>query len=401
MNDAFANWTAGLRRALVRAAPICWGILITVTIVATFIDPDRRSVVVNYRYGTDAFFSGVDPYHMSSLAGYLYAPAFAVLFAPFWLLGPQFGDALWKVVGFFVFAYAGWRQTQVLQIADRRVALSAASLLALPLAAGAVANGQATILMAGATWLMFLAADRGAKTELFFWAILALIAKPTSVVALLMVGGMFPRHIPVLVAALVAVFVIPFAFAPWSYVQDLTQSFLAVVLSITAEEKREFNPADFTAMFTVLSAPLADRTVTAVRVLAALATSAASLLALWRFERRHAVFIAVVLAAFYVCLFNPRQEGSTYAALALPFATALVYAAGEERNRRTAAWLSALLVAGGLTGIATPIHQATQFWFKPAVSIVVFVGALTLLWRMRAPSTNTIVADQAARPRAS
>ncbi|TGV62609.1 hypothetical protein EN803_37060, partial [Mesorhizobium sp. M2D.F.Ca.ET.160.01.1.1] len=62
--------------------------------------PETRSVIRIYRYGSEAFLSRQPLYQVQVAMGYLYAPAFAVLYVPLLKLGPYLGNILWHALGF-------------------------------------------------------------------------------------------------------------------------------------------------------------------------------------------------------------------------------------------------------------------------------------------------------------
>ncbi|TGS46871.1 hypothetical protein EN822_27705, partial [bacterium M00.F.Ca.ET.179.01.1.1] len=95
---------------------------------------------------------------------------------------------------------------------DQTWLLSFGLFLALPVALAGLRNGQATILLAGACWLRTLSALEGRRAETFFWATLAVIAKPTAIIMLLLAGALRPRLIPVLALAVLFALAIPYGF---------------------------------------------------------------------------------------------------------------------------------------------------------------------------------------------
>ena len=103
---------------------------------------------------------------------------------------------MWHVIGFAVLSFAAMRQVRKLGGQELTWLLSFGLFLALPMALGAIRNGQATILLTGACWLLTLSALEGRRAETFFWASLAVIAKPTAIIMLLLAGALRPRLIP-------------------------------------------------------------------------------------------------------------------------------------------------------------------------------------------------------------
>ncbi|NUS21486.1 MAG: DUF2029 domain-containing protein [Mesorhizobium sp.] len=337
--------------------------------------PNARSVVHIYRHGSEAFLDRQPLYHVEVAMGYLYAPAFAVLYVPLLKLGPHLGNILWHILGFSVLTFAAMRQVRRLGCQEQTWLLSFGLFLALPVALAALRNGQATILLAGACWLLTLSTLEGRRAETFFWATLAVIAKPTAIIMLLLAGALRPRLIPVLALAVLFALAIPYGFASPDYVNAQYHDFFRMLTSMTVDPTGPFIPADFTAPFTRFGIPLPESMVTIVRVVAGLLT-------LWlvlQFDRRLdpdigglAIFL---IAAFYMCVFNPRVEQNTYAMVAVPagLSIALLW---QAKGAGTMRWfLATLLFVTGLTSVDPRLHDLFQLWFRP-ISISIIAGVL-------------------------
>src|SRR5438445_9652466 len=76
--------------------------------------PDTRTVLPAYRYGSEEFLAGRPLYNIQSEMGYLYAPAFAALYAPILKLGPHLGGLVWHIISFAVLTFAAMRQVRKL-----------------------------------------------------------------------------------------------------------------------------------------------------------------------------------------------------------------------------------------------------------------------------------------------
>lgn len=355
--------------------------------------PTTRSVVHIYRHGSEAFLSGQPLYQVDVAMGYLYAPAFAVLYVPLLKLGPYLGNILWHMLGFGVLTFAAMRQVRKLGGEEQTWLLSFGLFLALPVSLAALRNGQATILLTGACWFLTLSTLEGRRAETFFWASLAIIAKPTAIIMLLLAGALRPRLIPVLALAVLVVLAIPYGFASTDYITAQYHDFFRLLTSMTVDPTGPFVPADFTAPFTRLGMPIPESVATIVRVVAGLAT-------LWlvlRYDRRLepnvsglAIFLA---AAFYMCVFNPRVEQNTYAMVAVPagLAVALLW---REKGGGTMCWfLATLLFVTGLTSVDMRLHDLFHLWFRPiSVSMIacVLIGWFWAQDRRKAPAAGAV-----------
>ncbi|MBN9552906.1 MAG: DUF2029 domain-containing protein, partial [Alphaproteobacteria bacterium] len=355
--------------------------------------PDTRSVVHFYRHGSEAFLSREPLYDVQAAMGYLYAPAFAALYVPLVKLGPHLGGVLWHVLGFGALTFAAMRQVRKIGGLEQTWLLSFGLFLALPVSLAALRNGQATILLTGACWFLTLSALEGRRAECFFWATLAIIAKPTGIIMLLLAGALRPRLIPVLALAVLVVLAIPYGFAPTGYINAQYHDFFRMLTSMTVDPTGPFVPADFTAPFTRFGMALPEFDATIVRAVAGLLT-------LWvvlQFDRRLdssvsglAIFLT---AAFYMCVFNPRVEQNTYAMVAVPagLSIALLW---QEKGAGAMRWLlAALLFVTGLTSADSRLHDLFHPWFWPiAISIVacLLIGWFWTRARQKMPAAGAV-----------
>ncbi|WP_256751429.1 glycosyltransferase family 87 protein [Mesorhizobium sp. Mes31] len=348
-----------------------------IVLVLVLWSPDTRTVLQAYRYGSEEFLAGRPLYNIQSEMGYLYAPAFAALYAPLFKLGPQIGGLVWHVLGFSVLTFAAMRQVRKLGGGELTWLLSYGLFLALPMALGAIRNGQATILLTGACWLLTLSALEGRRAETFFWASLAIIAKPTAIIMLLLVGALRPRLIPVLVLAVLFVLALPYAFAPAGYLNDQYRDFAHMLTSMAVDNTSHFVPTDFTAPFTAIGLPIPEFDATIVRMVIALLTLSAVIWFDRRLEQGTAGLAIFLTATFYMCVFNPRVEPNTYAMIAVPAGLAIALLWREEQGGVLASVLSMALFLTGLTGVERHVHDFFYPWFRP---ITVTFIACSLMW---------------------
>jgi len=363
-----------------------WMGFIGVVLAITFARPDFRSVIPAYRAGVELFVTGRPLYDPSAPSGYLYSPAFSVLFRPFAELGSRLGAALWQAMSFTLLTYATAVQVGRLIKPESRVwAMSVATFLALPLTAGAVRNGQATILLAATTWLLMIAAAEKRPAAVLGWSALALIAKPTAIVPVLLAGAVWPVLLPWLAAGLGFSVLIPFAFAPPGYVAQNTVLFGQLLAGMSTSAYERFKPADFTAVLDLAGVPLPDRVTVLIRALFALLTLSGAWLARRRIGNPGLLALAVTcLVVFYMSVFNPRQESNTYAVLALPFAVAMTVALTQPPTRRLGIAGGAVLWLAGFDGIARPILRLTEFWLDPVLATLAFGIVAAIGWRLAA-----------------
>jgi hypothetical protein len=373
---------------------LAWVALLCVVLVVDWITAHKETILDVYRVASEHFIERQPLYALEAAMGYLYLPAFVVLYAPFYALGANFGDLLWRVLGFGVLSYAAFRQVQAID--DQRPVwlLSAGLLMALPLCAGSVRNGQANILLAGACWLLVLVALERRRLGTLVWSMIAVIAKPTAIITLLLVGAVRPRLVGVLVLAIALVLALPYAFAPPDYVTGLNRDFFALLGEMSLDRSSLFTPADFTAPFRALGIEIPTGMAAAIRTIAALPTLTAILWFAHRGERRTAGLAISVVATYYMCVFNPRVEGETYALLAVPFGLSISLMYRREGATYPSLALGALLFVSGFSGVETHIHKLIDHWFQPTVCTVIFAGIFRWFWtRTAAPQAIPAVVE--------
>ncbi|MER9347208.1 glycosyltransferase 87 family protein [Mesorhizobium sp. M0227] len=350
--------------------------------------PYTRTVWKAYIDGSEALLAGLPLYDTQSEMGYLYAPAFAALYTPIVKLGPHLGGVMWHSLGFAVLTYAAMRQVRKLGGDELMWLLSFGLFLAVPMALGAIRNGQATILLTGACWLLTLSALEGRRAETFFWASLAIIAKPTAIIMLLLVGALRLRLIPVLVLAVLFVLALPYAFAPAGYLNDQYRVFAQMLTSMAVENTSHFVSTDFTAPFTTIGLPIPEFGATIVRMVIALLTLSAVIWFDRRLEQGKAALAIFLTATFYMCVFNPRVEPNTFAMIAVPAGLAIALLWREERGGVLASVLSMTLFVTGLSGVERHVHDFLFPWFRP-VAVTFIAGSL--IWWFWAKAREKVV----------
>jgi hypothetical protein len=126
---------------------------------------------------------------------------------------------------------------------------------------------------------------------------------------------------------------------------------------------------DVQGMLLFFGMPLPDPVMTAVRALAAIGTLLVAWLGLWRYDAARGAFVCMLLAAWYLLLFNPRTETNSYILLA-PFAGILVASAAQNPKfpgRFLALAVFALILSCENWG---PLHKLTNLWLKAAAGLV-------------------------------
>ena len=160
------------------------------------------------------------------------------------------------------------------------------------------------------------------------------------------------------------------SFVHWNFRYVIHQYALFVETMKIASQPDQPDFCDIQGLLLVLRIHLPVLVLTAVRAIAAFGTLGLSLLAVRRYEPARGAFVCVLLAAWYLLLFNPRTETNSYVLLA-PFVGVLVAAAVSNAG-------SAVRFAS-LAGFALilscenwgPLYHLTNLWLKAAATIVI------------------------------
>ncbi len=373
-----------------RAAWVPWILLTGLVCVLTVIKADRQTVLPVYHAGTERFFAG-QTMHEEGIFGFLYLPAFSVLFGPFHALGAPVGDIVWRIVGIALLASAVYRLAHRLAPEAGAKAFHLAGALALLGTYSAARNGQCNLWIGALMIHAALELADGRRTRAAAILALSLAVKPIAIVPILLFSALDLRVAWRVAVGLALVFALPFLFGEASYVWDQHVRFAEKLVRANAP------PKPYTEAFGGLwllgwDVPQAARQV--VRLALALLALALSLRAWKRHGREHGALTALGLAAAYLMAFNPVTEANGYvilAAVSAPFAGAAL-ASGRRRE--------GLVLAAGCLALGThlpggPIHDLTKRWFKPLLAIL-FGAWIT----RRAPAPSSTGAP-AAHPRSA
>lgn len=366
MGHAWVRWLVDRQR--VRAAWVMWAIVFLVFTAITIAKPEFRSVTSAYRHASENWLAGGDLYPQRE-GEMNYLPQFAVLFSPFAQLPKTAGDTLWRLLQMGVFVSALRRLATVAQ-SGRMDLFLLVSILAAPVALGTVMNGQSNLLLAGAMGHAAVDLLRHRNWAVAGWLTVGLIAKPISVVMVLLVVVTDRAVIPWLLGGMALTALAPLAFDAWPTVAGSYHAWFRQLLLLAPSEELRFE--DLAGLLRVLGWHLDPGVWFVLRV-----TAGAAILAAWwigsrRLEGPHRVLTLLGLSAGYLMIFNPRTESNSYVILAPAIAVLAARFLAVESSR--VGWvLAALALALGNAGMGNPIWPLTKLWLKPVVALV-FLG---------------------------
>lgn len=250
---------------------------------------------------------------------------------------------------------------------------------------------QLHIPMVAAMMLASAALIRGRHTLSALWLSLALIAKPISLVMVLLAGALVPRMRLLLIAGIVVGFALPFAFVHADYLFEQYRLFGLKLWSVASAPPGDWiYQSDFSTLLRFFGIVFPGSVAFAIRVLAGIGT----LWLAWQVQRtghRKALAIALlVLSGCYLGLFGPRNEHVSYL-VSTPGITAVAFLLLLADARDLRGWL--LILACQVLGFYAKVE--IDIVTKPAVMVAIYAWLTCVMAR---PQRFCDIVDRATAP---
>ncbi len=355
-------------------APLLWiGVSIAVCLL-TIRDPEYRSLAPLYKQAV-VDWQARQPLYVGP-SGMNYLPPFVLLYLPFDALGFPIGDCAWRLLAAGLMAWGLWRIS--LRLAPDRGAerFLGVSFLSLLVFVSPLRYGQANALLAGAMVcaVAMLLERRWWLASAFL--VLGVWLKPLGLVLLLLAPLTYPAVALPAGILLLGVMALPFALAPMEYVISQYTAAIANLQACSEVTTNRF--ANLQGVLRALGGDLGPSGMRSLMVVAALGTAAlvwfqARLLA----EPRRAVAL-LALAAAYLMLFNPMNEGNSFGIFS-PAVALIVAVLIDLDGRRSLGWACAGLLAASavLPEALRSVTPALHLWLSPLLAVV--IGSM-LVW---------------------
>ncbi len=348
--------TAALRTGL--AVWLIYAVVIG-TIVA--VQPDRRTVTLEYRGAAANWVEGEKALYRPR-NGFLYLPHFALLYVPYQALPAPVGEPLWRWTGLALLAWGLWRVCASLEPGARGRLFLVATLLVLPSSFASARNGQTNLALAG-LFLLLVPSLAAKRWWLAAWEFgLALVLKPIALAPLLLAAALHRRLLLPLVMVLLVLAAVPFlrpdpAYA-WgehlNFVRNLNQ----------AGNPTGHTWCDFAGLLRHFGLDLPQAVEWSVRAGAGLLALVLGAVAVRRRGGLEAAWALLWLGMVYLMLFNPRTETNSYIMLGGFVAVAGGVAGIVRRDLKAAAWWVLMAFILGTENYGWPVFPLTNLWLK-------------------------------------
>ncbi len=331
---------------LFNIAVTTWAIF-AVTLISLLILRPGNSLLPLYAEASYQFWSGVLP-PSDYGAGYFYLPMSQILFSPITMMSTKVGGAVAQLISLALITWAAWELTRLLVPVRTKLAFSIVLLLIISGVAGILRIIQLDALMWALTAIGASAIARQRAGAAAIAIALAFAFKPTAIVAVLLMGTVWPRVGVRLIPLVVFVLIGPFLFADSGYVVQLYNSLLD---RIGGGIQHPRNFMDVGNMLNQLGVPVPFAAMLAIRASVAPATLGIAYAARRKLELPFAAFLTFAFSALYLLLFNPRTEGGGYAGLSLVAAPIAARMILIEGRRKAAIALACVCVSMGITSL--------------------------------------------------
>ncbi len=283
-------------------------------VVMIFFTGHLRTVSINYWLAANHWLAEQPLYNHSGI-GFIYFPQSAILYT---LLTPftfEKSEALWRVLSLSIFIWGLFRVSELISNLTQyelKKSFLISTLIAIPLCFDSLRNGQAHLLVTGLLALASYAISKKNWKQTAFLISLACFIKPTAVVYLLLVTGIFFAELGLYVFAWIAIFAfLPFLTASKSYVVSQYLS-CAIMLTHAADLGQ---PRDWAQIFNLISQSGWDISYffqNMIRVSLALVTLWMAYFIKNQNNLTTTALWLLMLAMMYLMLFNPRTENNDY-----------------------------------------------------------------------------------------
>lgn len=293
---------------------LVWSGFTLIIISMTLLNHANRSVLYQYIGAANAWVGGL-PLYTTDGRGFLYFPQAAVFFIPFSIMHAPVAELSWRVLSICFYAYALHKWLCLSRFNSPRFFFFL-SLLVIPIAFSSARNGQMNLVLAAIMLLSVTVASQNRWWLTATLLILGLSLKPTMIVLLLLMVGVYPALWWRVFCLGLVFFAIPLLTNPIAYVIHQYRSCFDMLFAAASLGNQRSTWAQIFSPFGLLHHPIPATLQNIIRIFTAILTLFISYLAKQRLTSRDFAIFLFALSATYLMLFNPRTENNDYAIIA-------------------------------------------------------------------------------------
>lgn len=340
-----------------------WVVAVLVVCVRSALYPETRTVFPTYLSAGQHWQAGESLYDLKGPFhnAFRYSPLAAAFFTPFGMLSKPMANIAWRILGGALLAGGLlWWLKVVVPRPLTRSQTATIMVLTLPTVLPSLSHGQANLMLLGLIVAGVAACQSGWFSLAAVCISVACWLKIYPIALGLLLVLVYPRRFGIRFAiALVAGFLLPFAFQSWDYVVAQYSDWIQY-LQIDDRETMPLDDwmRDVRLLFRVYAQPMSARAYLALELATAAICAGWCVAArwLWRLESRQILFVLTLLACCWMTVFGPATEPSAWILLGPCVASALVL----DRMLQARWWQQGLVAVSYVLFVSTLMAK----WFR-------------------------------------
>jgi hypothetical protein len=396
----YAIWASVQRWNWPACAIWVWVVACSVIAGLAYFYPRPHTVFPIYAIASREWWAGGDMFLRQAQTHeiYRYSPVFAVLTSPFAVLPQGLGNASWKLVNAGVFLVGLWvwcRRGLPVQPSRNQIAMI--FLLAAPVTAGSLYNGQANLIVTGFILLGLTAAAEDRWWRVAGYLAAATLIKGFPIALALVLCVLFWRTFPLrFLAALAVGLALPFATQQPEYAWEQTARWFSHLTESVELNRERLRSLD--KLLEVSGVAVERQLFMLFAAAAGAVVLGAAVWVRWRgADRRETLYVAGAWFLTWVLLFSPSSENATFAILAPIMAWTVVDAFARPTGWLRRAWLLACFPLFGPQNR----HLGPYLWLTIGTTmfqVVLIADLLFVRFGNRPENRNASLSVNEARP---
>jgi hypothetical protein len=367
----------------INVAMILWFLFVVAVCIIVGQQGEARTVTINYLDASNLWMHGKDLYN-STGRGFIYLPQAAVLFMPFAYLAKfsfAVSEIAWRLVSLLLLIFSIWRFSNLVEQKSVARTFFIITVVTLPLVFSSARNGQFNTILEAIMLLAVCSVAKERWSQAVFYLILGFALKPTMIVLLLLLWGLYRPLWWRMPLGLLAILIFPFLAQSPHYVvaQYLSSVDMLQIASTVGSNNSDW--AQFFGLLAQLKLMPPQIFQDIIRVIAAIFVFYCGIRVRKKFDKNLSAVFLYALVVSYLMLFNPRTECNDYGIIAP--VVGIFISLFLACNYRGQMWLLVSIIVGLImSGNFTFIMGSggREYWSAPFFTIIFAVVVIRQLF---------------------
>lgn len=380
-----------------RTLKITFFLWLIYAVVMIFVVGHHRTVSINYWIAANQWIAE-QPLYSQGGAGFIYLPQSAILYALLTPFSFDRSEELWRLLSLGIFIWGLYKISELISAPKGQQfppkgdkftsAFLVLTLIAIPLCFDSIRNGQAHLIDTGLMMLATYSIGKQHWQQAAFLMVLAFFIKPTAIVFLLLVMGVFFLELGLYCLLWLSAFMfLPFLTASASYVISQYQGCFTMLLkAATLGHSQDW--AQFFNLIAQTGWEMPHSLQNVIRISAALLVLVGGYVIKNKYDLADIALWLLMLAMVYLMLFNPRTENNDYMMLAPVLGYCIVACI---QNKKIFSLVFLILITFGLVDCfyLSNLIPGHRNWAAPSMAVVLFGYLIFRFLQRRVKSETT------------